>query len=259
MIKGLHQIRRQSPGDGQHRSRHPRHHAGIHHRHGKLGAPLSGQAGIGAQQIAVGRGLRAIDVVCAGRHAVGVGGGDEVVEDVGDRDRVDRVRRPRRQRDEQKPIADVAQHLERRRPGADDHRRAQPHHVGAAVDAQRVGDLGAAGQVFGQVVVVGDESSEVHDPPNTGLPRGVRHDGGGTVVGITEVRLADAVHQVIDHIDGSGLGQGVLRRRFVVRVQCDAGDVVVPAEFGQPVRISGGGDDVDSPHRAGRVTSREPT
>ena len=244
MVERFHEVRRQSPGNGQHRRRHPRHHAGIHPADGQFRAPLSGQAGIGAQQVAVGRGLRAINVVRAGRHAVGVGDRDEVVEDVGDRDRVDRVRRPRRKRNEQEPVADVTQHLERRRPRADDHRSTQPHYVGTAVEAQRIGDLGTAGQVFGQVVLVGDEPAKVHDPPNAGFLCRVRHIGGGTIVGVTKVRLADAVHQVKHHIDGTGLAEGVLRRPFVVCVQCDAGDVVMPAEIDQSVGSSGGGDDV---------------
>src|SRR6202022_828985 len=39
-------------------------------------------------------------------------------------------------------------------------------------------------------------------------------------------------------------GQRVLGRRFVARVQRDAGDIAVPAEFGQPIRITCGGGDV---------------
>ena len=259
MVEGLHQIRRQSPGNGQHRRRHPRHHAGIHPADGKLGAPLSGQAGIGAQQVAVGRGLRAIDVVRAGRHAVGVGGSDEVVEDVGDRDRVDRVRRPRRKRNEQEPVADVTQHLERRRPGADDHRRTQPHHVGTAVEAQRMGDLGTAGQVFGQVVLVGDEPAEIHDPPNAGFLCRGRHIGGGTIVGVTKVRLADAVHQVIRP---HRWDRPRRRRSSPTRSSCASNATPVTSSC-QPKSTSRSGVRVAAttswPASSRAVTSREPT
>ena len=69
-------------------------------------------------------------------------------------------------------------------------------------------------------------------------------DGRGAVVGLTEARLPDAVHQVIHDVDRPGGVECVARRFRVVRVQRNAGDLVVPAEIGQSVGVSGGGYDV---------------
>ena len=189
---------------------------------------------IGPQQVTVGGGLRAGDVVGTGGYLVAVGRGDQVVEHVAHRDRVDRIGRPLRHRDQQEPVADVTQHLERRRSRADDHRRTQPHDVGAAVDGQRGGDLRAAGEVLGQRVVVGDETAEVDDAAHAGRLGRVRHVGRGAVVGLAEAGLTDAVHQVVDDVDRSRVGERRLRRLRVVRVQRDRRDAVMPTEVGQP-------------------------
>ena len=50
---------------------------------------------------------------------------------------------------------------------------------------------------------------------------GVGDIGRGAVVGVAEVGLADAVHQVVDDVDRPRLGERCPRRRRVVRVQCD--------------------------------------
>ncbi len=42
---------------------------------------------------------------------------------------------------------------------------------------------------------------------------------------------------------GPASANAVLRRRRVVRVQCDGRDVAVPAEIGQPLDVARGGDD----------------
>ena len=107
-----------------------------------------------------------------------------------------------------------------------------------------MGDLGTAGQMFGQVILIGDEPAEIDDPLDTGLFRPVRHDGGRAIVRVPKVRLPDAVHQVIDDVDGTGRAEGLRHRRLVVCIQFDTRDVVIPAELGQPAGISGGGHDV---------------
>ena len=137
-----------------------------------------------------------------------IGRGDEVVQHVADRDRVHRVGRPRRHGDHQEPVADVPQHLERRRTRTDDHRRAQPHHLGTTVDRQRLGDLGPAGEVLGELTVVGDESAQIDDAADARVAGGDGDVGRGAVVGVTEVRLPDAVDQVVDDVDGPRDGEG---------------------------------------------------
>jgi len=59
-----------------------------------------------------------------------------------------------------------------------------PHHVRTAVDAQTMGDLGAADQVFGEFAVVGNEPAQIHDPADRGILGGVGDVGGGAVVDI---------------------------------------------------------------------------
>jgi len=98
--------------------------------------------------------------------------------------------------------------------------------------------------VFGEFVDVGDEPAQIHNPPNAGVLGGVGDDGGGAVVGVAIIRLADAVHQVVDDVDRTGIGERLLGGGVVVRVQRDSGDFVTPAEVGQPVGVSAGGDDV---------------
>jgi hypothetical protein len=103
--------------------------------------------------------------------------------------------------------------------------------------------LGATGEMFGEFVNLGDEPAQIHDSPDPRVFRRVGDIGSGTVVGVAEVGLADAVHQVVDDVDRT-VGERLLGRRFVARVQRDSGDLVMPTEVGQSVRVSGGGDDI---------------
>src|SRR5690606_19723353 len=119
-------------------------------------------------------------------------------------------------------------------------------HVGAAVDGQRLGDLGAAGQVFGELLVVGDEPAEVDDAAHPGRRGGLGDGGRGPVVGGPETGLADAVHQVVHDVDRAVVGERVPGPLRVVGVQCDAVDPVSPAESLQADRVSGCGDDLVS-------------
>ena len=98
---------------------------------------------------------------------------------------------------------------------------AAPSHTtsGPPSIGQRLGDLGAAGEVLGQLVVVGDEAAEVDDALHArvlGRPRDV---GGGAVVGVAEAGLPDAVDQVVDDVDGSGDAEGAGDRLRVAGVE----------------------------------------
>ena len=137
---------------------------------------------------------------------------------------------------------------------------AAPSHTtsGPPSTLNACGHLGPAGQVLGQLAFVGHEPAEVHDAPHAGLLGGVGDVGGGRVVGVAEVGLADAVHQVVDDVDRSRLGECRLRRRRVVRVQRDGGDVAV-----QPKSASRSGlrevATTSWPSDSSSVTSRDPT
>ncbi len=151
---------------------------------------------------------------------------------------------PRRQRDQQQPVADIADHLKRCRPRADDHRGAKPDHLRPAGHGQRIGHLGAAGQVIGQYVVVGHEPAEVHDAADARIPRGFGDVRGGGVIAIAKPGLADRMHEVVDDVDGSGRGERRVHRRRIVGIQGDPGDLVMPAEAREPTGIACGGDDL---------------
>src|SRR5262249_37672025 len=120
----------------------------------------------------------------------------------------------------------------------------QPHHIGSALHAQCVRHLGTTDQVFGEYVIVGDEPAQVYDPPDACILRRICDIGSGEIVSVAEVRLADAVHKVVEDIDRTGVGERLLGRGFIVRVQHYSGDLVMPAEVGQSVRISGAGNDI---------------
>ena len=79
---------------------------------------------------------------------------------------------------------------------------------------------------------------------------------GGAVVGVPELGLADAVHQVVDDVDRTRLDECRSRRVLVVRVQWHAGDMAAPAEIGEPVGVAGGGDDLVAVGEQGRHETR---
>ncbi|WP_231985080.1 NAD(P)H-binding protein, partial [Mycobacterium sp. E796] len=78
-------------------------------RHG--GVPPAGDPRIRLEQLAVGGRGGPGDVVGARGHPIGVRRGDEIVQDVADGDRVDRVVHPVRNRHERESVAHVAHHL----------------------------------------------------------------------------------------------------------------------------------------------------
>ena len=166
MVKRLNQIGGEPARHRQRDGRQHRRHAGIHSTDRHTSPPLACRAAICLQQIAIGGRFRAGDVIGAGGHLVG----DRP------RPRGSRGRRGWRSGpsgssstpvgNQHEAITDVTQHLERRRARTDDHRRAQPDHLRAAVDAQRRGDLRPAGEMLGQLVVLGHEPTEVDDSPH---------------------------------------------------------------------------------------------
>ena len=67
---------------------------------------------------------------------------------------------------------------------------------------------------------------------------------GGPVVGITETGLPDAVHEVVDDVDGAGIRERGLGGHPVAGVERHRGDVVVPAESLESDGLAGGGNDL---------------
>ena len=207
MVQRLNQIRGQPVGHRQRNRGDAGSHRGVHPPHRQTGVPSARDSRIGFQQRAVRRGVRPGDVVGAGRNALGIEGGDEVVQHVADGDRVDRVVHPLRDRDDREAVTDVAHHLERCRARAEDHCGAQPHQFRAALDGQRLGHLRPTGQVLGQLAVIGVDRHEAAQVDDAAHIRVIGRGGdvaGRGAVGVAEAGLADGVDQVIDDVDRAG-------------------------------------------------------
>ena len=156
------------------------------------------------------------------------------------------------------PVADIAQHLERRRPRADDHRRAQPHHVRTAVDAQA---RGRPRRGWSDVRRVRRRRARTRPDTRSAGPRrplrrwrhwrrrGCRRRGSP----VGRCRAPGNRRRRWDRRRRMPLGRG-----FVARVQRDSGDLVC-----QPKSASRSGFRVAAttswPSSSSALTSREPT
>ncbi len=166
------------------------------------------------------------------------------MQDVADGNRVDRIFHPLRDRNHRETVADVTQHLERRRAGAEDQRRADPHHFRTALDSERLGHFRPTGQVFGQLPVIRvlrDEAAQVDDATHIGVLGSGGDIAGRGAVGIAEAGLTDGVDQVVDDVDRSGSGERRANRLGIGGVQRYRSDVVKPPHPGKPDRVTGGG------------------
>ena len=118
------------PRERRERLHHPAGQRGRpgRHRHGQrdrgaLGQP--GEAQVAADELEVAQDVGAADVEAAVHLGRQVEGADEVVQDVGDRDRLGAVRQPRHGRQHGHALGEVADHLEARRARADHDRRLE--------------------------------------------------------------------------------------------------------------------------------------
>jgi hypothetical protein len=183
-------------------------------RHRDLGAGEPGDAGVAVQKLRVRHPFRATDIVRA-RFALHRQRTRERLDDVDDRDRLDAAVHPRRHRVHRHPLADLADHLEARRPGPRDDRGAQGEHADAG---RRTGedalDLQARGDVFGQLVLgnVRNQAAEVDEQLDPRCGDGPGHVLRRDPVGRGEVLTLEGVDQVVDGVhplDGRLDGGGV--------------------------------------------------
>ncbi len=123
-------------------------------------------------------------------------GGDQVAQHVPDRDRLDPVADPPRRDHDRQPLGEVAQHLERRRAGPDDDRRAQHDGRHAAVQ-QDAADLLAGAQVRRGAA----RAAEVDDALHAGRSGRLGELFRGAPVDVLEPALAERVDQVVHHLD----------------------------------------------------------
>ena len=176
------------------------------------------EAGVRPHHVAVREDVGAADLDDA-RHLRVVERADEVVEHVGDPDRLATGPHPAGRDHDRQALGQVAQDLERRAAGSDDHRRPElgdRHAMCGELGARLV----AAGQVVGEVGGIVAQAAEVDDPRHAGTPRRL-----GEVAGCLPVPLGKSpltrphrVRQVVGDVDplsamAASMGRGGRRRR----------------------------------------------
>ena len=227
-------------GDGRHHAHPVRRQPRAEHVDRQDDAPgQPGDGGVALHHVAVGEHVGAADAEAAvdvGRHARAA---DEIAQHVADGDRLDAGLHPARGDHDREPFGDVAEHLERRRAGPQDHRRLE-HRRRDAAREQDLADLLAAGQVRGEVLALGAgrvQAAEVDDAPDPGLARRPAEHPRGPPVRRLELRAgAQGVHQVVGDVDaGEGAAQGLV----VAGVRPDDLDVGEPGTFPQGLRTAG--------------------
>ncbi|CAM5717055.1 hypothetical protein SALBM217S_02633 [Streptomyces griseoloalbus] len=197
------------PGDtGGHRGDQPdpvARQPGGEHRHRHDDPPAqTGDLGVAAHHVAVRQHVRAADVegpVDVGRHR---GRGDQVAQHVAHRDGLGTGVHPAGRDHHGQPLGQIAQHLERRRPRADDDGRPQ-HGRGHRRVEEDPPHLGTGPQMRRERVLrhpVRGEPAEVDDPAHPGRVRLLGERAGRPAVGVLEVRAAaQRVDQVVRHVD----------------------------------------------------------
>ena len=202
--------------------------------------------------LAVGHDLAAADVEALAEEVLAAARPREVGDDVVERDRLRRRRDPARADHGGQPVDEREDRLERRAPGADDHRRAQRRHRHAA-GRERATRLDAAAQMRREVGRVVAEAAEVDDLPEARRRRLARDRLGRGAVAALEVGRSQGVDEVVGDVGAGerrahrcGVGRiglrpvdGVLGRPRAAR---DRHDVVVAREHGNEC----------APDRAGR-------
>ncbi|EOY45544.1 putative integral membrane protein [Streptomyces lividans 1326] len=163
-----------------------------------------GDAGVALHHLPVGQDVRAADVEGPGhlpRHGRAAHQG---AQHVPHGDRLDAGVDPAGRDHDRQPFGEVAQHLEGRRPGADDDRRAQ-HGRGHAGGQQDAADLGPRAQVRRQFALRHPgrgQAAQVDDAPHAcrggALGEGARRPPVGR---LEVVATTQRVHQVVGHID----------------------------------------------------------
>ena len=178
---------------------------------------------------------------------------DEVVEHVGDPDRLATGPHPAGRDHDRQALGQVAQDLERRAAGSDDHRRPElgDRH---AMRGELGAGLVAAGQVVGEVGGIVAQAAEVDDPRHAGTPRRL-----GEVAGCLPVALGESpftrphrVRQVVGDVDPLERHR---QRRWVEEVGDDDRRLREPG--GEGPRVAAHQDELVS-RAASSGTSRPP-
>ena len=126
---------------------------------------------------------------------------DEVPQHIPDRDWLDPRRQPLRCDHRRETLGEIAQHLEGRRAGAEDHRRFQDdrRHAGREQDLP---DLGPRLQVRREVAALGVQAPEVDQPAQLGIAGRGRKRRCGLPIGLGEpMSGAQRVNQVVRDVD----------------------------------------------------------
>ena len=105
----------------------------------------------------------------------------QIARNVVDGDRLAGHAHPARSRHRRKLLNQIADHLERGRPTADDDRSPELDDLHAG-RREHSADLVTTCQVFGKVLGVGAEPAEEHDATHSGVGGGTREDLGGAAV-----------------------------------------------------------------------------
>ncbi len=206
-------------------------------RHREHQAPRQAcDRGVAVHHLQVGEDVGTADVETpvhrAGEELGGVG---EVVQHVAHRDRLYVVVHPSRGDHYRESFAEVAQHLETGRSGADDDRCLQDDCGHTRVE-QDSSDFRPGGQMRGQPLPGGADAAQIDDPSHPGRAGTGGHGVGGGAVQRDEVGLVQGVHQVVDDVlsgegRGDAVGVGDVRGHHV--------DLVAPGHVGQRARTAG--------------------
>ena len=185
---------------GGHEIEPVRRQLGRQHRHRHDQRPAAHELAELAHQLLVGEDLRAADVVDRARRLGDLRQAGQVFEHVVERDRLRARAHPARRHHRRQVEDEVADHLERRRAGADDDAGAHLGDGHAAV-AQDVAGFAARGEVrrglAGRL-----QAAEIDDALHAGARRGIAEVLGGHAIEPREVGPArHRMHEIVGDVD----------------------------------------------------------
>ena len=227
---------------------HPvRREPGREHRDRDHQPTEAAEAGVRPHHVAVREDVGAADLDDASHLRV-VQRADEVVEHVGDSDRLAAGPHPAGRDHDRQALGQVAQDLERRAAGPDDHRRPELGDRHAMCGELGAG-LVAAGQVVGEVGGIVAQTAEVHDPRHAGTLRRLGEVAGCLPVPVGELPFTrpHRVRQVVRDVDPL---ERQWQRRWVEEVGDDHRRLREPG--GEGPRVAAHQDELVSPRREQR-------
>ncbi|SII77065.1 Uncharacterised protein [Mycobacteroides abscessus subsp. abscessus] len=183
--------------------------------------------------LGVGEDVSGADVEGAVDRLREVAGGDEVVEDVADGQRFDPVGHPVGRGHPAQGVGEVPDHLERRRPGADDDPSLEDDRRGARGE-EDLPDLRSGAHVHRQLRRLGVEAAEVDDLPAPGRSGGL--DESRRRLRFVSFEVAAGVHRVDEVADVVDALHRRLQAGAVVEVDGVDGDLIGPGHRAEFVR-----------------------